>query len=244
MTRLRVLTKLGPALLAAAAFGAAAEEYEPHKTPRAQFRTQVDRIALRPLRLDPGIADATRDRFEPLIRAELEARGYGVVGSSQFRDTWVRFARDLGGVYDAATGSPIEEKHKLAWEHTTRELERTLGVDAVLTPEITVELQRIEPSGPGTGVFVHWTAGGEPLLWQGERLYTERNHPQRVEGPYLVVSIHDRAGVPLFEEAVPIRWSRTYIAGGYEERPASQVYLDDERNRSVVRTAFEKLEPR
>ena len=215
------------------------EAYDPYRIPRAQFHEQVKRVALRPLRLPDGTPDAERVRseFERLIAAELERRGYAVVPSSAFRETWLRFATDLGGVFDPVTGRPDPQREELAWQHTARELERSQNVDAVLAAEIAFDVM---PAGIG---FWYWEAAEQPLRWRGHNLLSAPNQqPQRVEGAYLGALIFDPARVPLYDIRFPLAWSRVYLAGGYEERPTRELYADHENNQETVQRLLESLD--
>jgi hypothetical protein len=183
------------------------------------------------VRLPDGTADPDRVRseFEGLIAAQLQRRGYAVVASPAFRDTWLRFTKDLGGVFDPVTGRADSEKYELAWQHTARELERTQDVDALLTAEVAFDAMPAELG------FWSWQAAGQPIRWRGQTLPSAPNQqPQRVEGPYLTVRIHDRAHVPLYEVRMPLTWARVYLGGGYEEVPARELYTDPARNQKVV----------
>lgn len=218
-------------LVAALAAPARADGYDPYRIARAQFREQVARLVLRPLVLPAGTPDAERVRsdFEALIADALTRRGYAVVSSRVFADTWQRFSGDLGGVFDPVTGRPDPKKYELAWQHSVRELERSHEVDAVLSAEIA-----IEPMAFGIGWW-WWEAAGQPLRWQGHKLPSAPNQqPQRVEGPYLGVVIQDRAQVPLYEGRLALAWSRIYLARGYEEVPPAELYADRARNREAV----------
>lgn len=206
-------------------------EYDPYRIPREQFREQVSRVALRPLELPDGTANAERVRaeFERLITEALQRRGYGVVPSRVYADTWLRFATDLGGIFDPVTGRPDDKKYELAWQHTARELERSQDVDAVLSARIAFDVM---PAGIG---FWYWEAAGQPLRWRGQAVLSAPNQqPQRVEGPYLTLLIHDRAGVLLYDIRVPLAWARVYMAGGYEEVPPGELYADHERNQETL----------
>jgi hypothetical protein len=206
-------------------------EYDPYRIPREQFSAQVSRVALRPLRLPDGTPDAERLRaeLEGLIAAELEKRGYTVVSSQVFAETWRRFARDLGGVYDPVSGMPDAQKYLLAQQHTVRELERTQKVDAVLSPSIALD------AIPAYIGFWYWEAAGTPIRWQGKDLASAVNQqPQRVEGPYLRLLIHDNAQVLLYDAQIALAWSRVYVGGGYEEVPAGEIYGSRERNQKTV----------
>lgn len=209
----------------------AGDDYDPYRIPREQFRAEVSRVALRPLRLPDGTPDAERVRveLEGLIAAELEKRGYTVVPSEAFADTWRRFATDLGGVYDPISGMPDAQKYVLAQQHTVRELERTQNVDGVLSASIALDAM------PAYIGFWSWEAAGTPIRWQGKDLPSAVNQqPQRVEGPYLRVLIHDNAQVLLYDAQIALAWSRVYVGGGYEEVPATELYGKRERNQETV----------
>jgi hypothetical protein len=219
----------------------AAEDFDPFHVPAEQFHRQVKRVVLRPLAFPIGTHDPARVRtdFEALLSAGLERRGFSVVASTEFEETWRGFASDLGGVFDSVTGEREESTFDAAWEHTTRELERRLDVDAILSPSISFDA--VTP-WHDVGTFVtdsRWKALDEVLTWQGQPLFVDQ--PQRVEGPYLSVRILDRGGVALYSVRAPIEWARVFALGGYEERPADALYRDAARNRAVVELLLEDL---
>lgn len=231
MRRVASRACLALALLLALALPARGEEYDPYEIPREQFRAQVSRVALRPMRLPDNTPDAARVRaeLETLITAELEKRGYTVIGSKTFAEIWRRYAADLGGVFDPVTGMPDAEKYALAQQHTVRELERTQNVDAVLTASIGLDAMTAYMG------FWSWKAAGTAIRWKGRDLYSAQNQqPQRVEGPYLALTLHDPAQVLLYSGRIALTWSRVYAGGGYEEVPVAELYGDRGRNQEKV----------
>ena len=218
------------------------EESDPNRIPRARFRAEVARLALQPLQLPAGTPDSERVRneFEGLIAAELQRRGYAVAPSSVFRESWLRFATDLGDVFDPVTGQPDPKKYALAWQYTARELERSHHVDAVVTSAIAFDAMPVSPG------FLSLNAAGQPLRWRGGKLVAfpsgqPQGRPQRVEGAYLGVRIRDRAQALLYDLRLPLAWARVYLAGDYEERPPDQLYADREHNRETVEALLSQL---
>lgn len=229
----------GAALLATlcCAATAAGEELNPYEMPAQQFAARVRTIALRPIGVPGDVPhpDALRARIEALVGDRLRAKGYEVVAPTVWAATWLEMSRRLGGTFDVITGDPRPEQFKAAFDHTARELERTHGVDAVLSAFVS-----IGPASFGRGLFAFET-WGQSLRYAGQVVGPEIwEAPQSVRGAYLNVLITDLAGDKLYGIRYGIEWTAIYVARGYEERPLAEVFDEPER---IERAVDEDLAP-
>lgn len=220
-------------LLLLVALGANADEYDPYKIPREQFRSEVAVIALQPVQVVAEIPgrDQIERHLEELARAKLESKGYRVVEPAVVEAKWIETSKTIGGVYDPVTGIADEAKQKTVREYTGRELEREHAADAFLL--LRVAYNDMLPWS--AGAFSVWKSGDEDLTWEGEGLNGDLlNVPQRVIGAYLNVVIFDLAGEPLYSIRAPLQWTRIYMARSYYDRPPPELFADPERSRKAV----------
>ncbi len=201
---------------------ATADDFNPYVIPREQFATRVHTIALVPVSL-PAEApnpEAVGSLIEGMVAETVRAKGYAVVDSSVWAIVWRRMSEQVGGTYDPMTGSVRQEAFKAVWEHTSRELARLHGVDAILTASVS---QGRAPFG--RDFFSGYATWDEWLTWRGERIGPHIMHtPQLVLGTYQDIVIRDLAGTKLYGISVGIQWTTVYIARGYERRPLGELY--------------------
>jgi len=215
-----------------------AEEFNPYEIPERQFAAQVRTIALRPVGVPSDAPDpeALRARIEALITERVRAKGYTVIPSTAWATVWRQMSERLGGTYDPVTGEPRADQFKAAFEHTTRELERTEGVDALLSAFIS-----IGPAPFGRGLFA-FSTWDQPLQFAGQTVGPEIwEAPQSVRGAYLTVVIADLAGTKLYGVRHGIEWTAVFVARGYEERPPAQIYDEPARIQAAVDGDLERL---
>jgi hypothetical protein len=226
------------ALLLAAAFAFGEEPEDPHGVPREQIRQRVRVIALMPVTVLTGAADRVpaRERFEPLLAAKLEAKGYRVVPSAEFARVWRELSERVRGVYDPVTGRASPEKGTAVGEHTRREMERRFGVNAFLASELV--LDDVVPGWNASGEYVLW---GEPILLRGRRLAGGlEGIPQRVQAAVLDVDLIDVNGADLYHGRSGVEWIRVYAARGHDEKPPASRF----RNAVALQNAVDKtLDP-
>ncbi len=147
MRRSREYRSIPVLIIATIVLGAcsSAPKYDPFKAQREQVRAQVKTIALvpHPVPYELMDADAARATFEPIATEKLEAAGFEVIPSSVWSEIWRTAAQDVGGVYDAQTLEPNDEKLELVLDTTLHRLRADYGVDARLYFKVAiVELQR------------------------------------------------------------------------------------------------------
>lgn len=220
-------------LLASTAAGA---DFDPHKIPRDEFRRRVRTIALRPLFIPPEIenADTVRVRFEALITAALQRKGYTVIASRELEQTWQQLSEKTGGVYDPITGKPDEKKLETVKNYTARELAQRHKVNAVVASYIS--LNAVLPGvSPWTGRIDLW---GDPITFNGG---TVAAMPQRVVAAILNVAIYDTDWVELYEMWAGIEWVKVFILRGYDVKPTGRAYNDDNRNQHAIDLIFDPL---
>ena len=119
-----------------AAFGSIGCAGPPEPSPSVELRlaSAVDTVALAPIgAATDALSDAeARAKFEGRAIERLEASGIRVVPAAVFDRSWQRYADDVGGVYDAATGVVDAARFEIVRAAVYRELAETDGVDAVL----------------------------------------------------------------------------------------------------------------
>lgn len=212
-----------------------AAEETPYRVPRELVRARVETIALAPLRLPPDYEHDERARqaiLEPLLK-KLEIKGYKVVPPSEYDAVWRAHAGKLGQVYDPLTGRADEDKRKVAYDLTARELAARHGVDAILFVEVTID--DLPPSSAFAEIGPAFRFANQIPSWQGNDIGGGLAwHPQKVVGNVLELTLVDLAGAVMYGMSVPMEWTRIYIARGYEDAPASTLY------RAQVRRAVDR----
>ncbi len=208
------------ALLACQPLQAIAEDDERFKMPKAHFEQTVRTLAIAPVSLPAGTPDATnaRQRIERLLTVELERRGYGVVASPVFIRLWRDLSGKLGGVFDPVSGTRIDDRWKLAFDYTARELKSGYQVDAILFPsviigEVTVSsLEAIPPA------------------------MRAQSEIQLALGTHLRVTIRDLNAARMYQWSSAMEVTEVFAGRSHEKRPASELYrLDDKLERAVAR---------
>ena len=226
------------ALLLVAAVARGAEPADPHSVPREQIQRRVRVIALMPVTVLTGAADrlTARERFEPLLAAKLQAKGYQTVPSVEFTRVWRELSERVGGVYDPVTGRASAEKGTAVGEHTRREMERRFGANAFLASELV--LDDVVPGWNLSGEYVLWN---EPILMRGRKLGGGlEGIPQRVQAAVLDVDLIDVNGADLYHSRCGVEWIRVYAARGHEEKPPASRF----QNAAAVQNAVDKtLDP-
>lgn len=237
-------------LLLAPLASAAAEKYDPFKIPRDQFYAEVTRIAVEPLVLPSNTAEpeALRAQFEAYVRTALEEYGFQVIPSVEFERRWNELAEKMGGLYDPVSGKGDDEKLKIVHKLVREDLAASFGADATLRSlisfgELDVWAKDVTVDQQGTPTsYVSWMAATEPVTWRGAPIKAfYANRPQRVTGARFSAFIFGLGQAMLYDIMVPIRWSRVYVMGSYEERPDGEALGDKELNRRAVRAALDDL---
>lgn len=232
-------------LLAALSFAStsfAETAFNPFLVPKEQVFERVRTVALRPLRIEGGIAEAARIRsaVEALVLRELEKNGYRALPSAEFDELWRRHAGALGGIYDAATGKPDDARRRLCYEHTARELERSRSVDAVV--DVAVYSGAI-PHGFAERLFEYsaWSLG-EQVRWKGQ-LFTSswpRDQFQHVEGLRIGVMLFDLESSGLYSASMPLEWRRIYWKRRHYDRE-EPVLSDMQKVQTALAALFDAL---
>ena len=227
------------AFLLVAAVARGAEPQDPHSVPREQIRQRVRVIALMPVTVLTAAADRVpaRARFEPLLAAKLEAKGYRVVPSNEFAAVWRELSERVGGVYDPVSGRASAEKGAAVGEHTRREMERRFGANAFLASELV--LDDVVPGWTMSGEYVLW---GEPITLRGQRLAGGlEGIPQRVQAAVLDVDLIDVNGADLYHGRSGVEWVRVYAARGHEEKPPASRFQNAAAVQKAVDTTLDPL---
>lgn len=222
---------------------ASAEEYNPFRLPKSEFLREIRTIALWPAFLPSHIDDPeqVRDELESMIAKALEDAGYKVVASTELERRWRVLSEHMGGLFDPVTGESDEAEIDVVRQLVSQDLALSLNVDGLLVPrlshgEVRVWAKSLSSKESSTGrSYVGWMAGHEPTQWRGKGIRAfYRDMPERVVGPRLGIRIFDPVDTTLYDIMIPIRWSRVYIAGSYEDRPETPLLDHRERIEEVI----------
>jgi len=246
-TRLLATLALVLGYLPSAALG---EEYNPFRIPKVEFFKSVHTIALWPFNLPPDTPDIefVQTKLEQMLMAALQRQGFSVLSSEQLRRRWEEMSTRLGGVFDPISGASDEEEIKLLRGLLTQEFALKNGIDALLSPAVTEGTIRIwaksiaSKDSDGRGAYTAWMAAHEQTTWRGEPIRSLwANRPHQAVGPRLGFRIIDPTDIHLYDIMVPIRWSRVYVNGNYEDRPETELLDHHKRIEEVIEAAVEQL---
>jgi len=117
---------------------AATSPHNPFKIPQADIQAKVKTIALVPIDIAPEIENpaAIKFKFESLLTTKLQDGGFNVIASDEYATIWRQAVKNLGAVYDSATGKRDEKKFSAAFEYTVGELRAKTKADALLLSAI------------------------------------------------------------------------------------------------------------
>lgn len=226
------------------------ENDDPFRIPKKDFLASVVNIALWPIELPPGTADAAavRAELEQILIAELQRHGFAVLSSKHLGRRWEELSTSVGGIVDPITGESDELQVRLLRGLLTQEFALERGVDAFLRLRLTEGTMRVwekdiasRDSG-GRGAYTVWMAANEETTWHGEPIVALWiNRPQQVVGPRLGIRILDAIDMPLYDIMIPIRWSRIYLHGAHEDRPETRLLEHRERIEEVMASLLEGL---
>ena len=233
------------ALLLLGALGlltAAARPYDPFAVPRDSVLASVRTIVLRPALFEgsPPAVEPVRALFDSLIAAELEAGGFKVVRSAEWRRVSDRLGDSLGGMLDTTTGEPDTARTALQRRLVMLDLGTRLGVDAVLTPHFD---RREAPLRRGIAT---WDGVSQVLRRRG--ILGAMGSPRltgQVTALSLVVELRDADRRLLYLDAGGLQSLVRLGEGSRDallvEVPAESMYANPERNLQAVRVALAAL---
>ncbi|HYC00674.1 MAG TPA: hypothetical protein VEC57_16180 [Candidatus Limnocylindrales bacterium] len=230
-------------VLALAAYGCAAREpYNPFRIEKDVFRQQVHTIALMPTVVpnDAENVDQIRAKFESLITARLGQAGFATIPSGQTAEVFERVRSEVGGTYDPVTGELDAEKEDATRKKALAQIAERFGADAVLHSRIVVVKAGFR-NGAATwlGTTQRIEHGGSLAV----RILGGVTVSGTVGATGLAVTIEDTTGTDLYLDSGGIEVLSKYSFGSFQQRPVSELFLDEVRNAKAVELALGDLSP-
>ncbi len=216
------LVCLGLALGIAA--GGCATDRSPAKPDFTPLPATLKTIAVAPLDSWTGGVkpEQVEAAFEQRVVAQLVAADRTVIGPDDWKAIWRRHADDVGGIYDASTGKPDDEKLETVREAVIRELRETRQIDAILY--VTVRPSEIFGLGGMPTVCGRVTAPYWPNGWTNRR--GGEKPATLVRFTCLVGVLVDSGGKELFARQAGREGIETYAAQTRALRPPEQMFQD------------------
>lgn len=180
--------------------------------------------------------------FEGRFTERLTGWGIEVIPSAVWRETWRRYAEDVGGVYDRSSGQADEKKFEAVREAVYRDLVERYSVDAILYVDVKLVEHfgvRVLPQVCGETVTPYWPGG-----WSDHS--QARSPAILVRSSCLVGVLVDPGGKSLFGRQCGIEGMETYDVQTRSVRPPDRALSDEvklDRATSVVLAPFANAAP-
>jgi hypothetical protein len=230
------------ATLAAALIGAGcaatAPPYNPFRVSQEEFHGKIKRVALLPVRGGAALPEPVRAKFDSLIEVKLREAGFSVVPARESGDIYDRMTKQLGGIFDPATGKRDESKSKTAIDYTRRELSTKFNIDAVLYPTILSVGARFAAN------LASWDGVAESTIAPG-------SYGSALIGTItalsLAITIEDRAGAVVYvnrggiQLLTKIQREGLFQAPKFVAVPPIELFANEERTVAAVNIALAPL---
>jgi hypothetical protein len=206
----------------------------------SQFRSRYKKIALAPVTLPEAVRDqAVASRYEAILKHQLEAAGFEVVGSELFLKFFARefFAGD--NLYDPETGRFNQEK-VISMRMHAFELERQeCGCDVLMSASI------FRRPALFTGPEAHWLGATQIVTGDSTSLAAKLdkggNKVGSIPATVFHVMVVDPARVTLYEGLGGLELQSRLTGGGFTPVSSSELYVDAQRNETAVALALADL---
>lgn len=218
-----------------------APPYDPFKIPKSEFFAKTKVVALAPLALavSPDNPDATREHFESLLDQKLRAIGFTVIPSREYRATWERLSKQIGGIFDPITGKRDEQKIKAVRGYLLEELRTKHQADALLHPIVQVVEAKFQAG------HARWHGATEPVIPEGFwNAFLMGDSQGTTSALSLYVTIEDTNGTDIFIQAGGIQLlAKVTSVRRFTPIPQSQLLANADRNKAAVELALSALSP-
>lgn len=223
----------------APAFGGPAPGAPPFLT-AAQFRAKYHKIALKPVGLPQFPRQAEiRARYESIIRKQLEAAGFEVIGSDAFMHVWMGIYKSEDDLVDGQTGR--RNKGRLAALHAQADqmLREQTQCDALLSAQVfgrPALFLRAE---------AHWLGASQVVSGDSTALEAKlagvAGKVGSLSATALSITVVDTTEVVLYEGAGGIELRAHLTPTGFAAVPDDKLFADPQRDETAVHLALADL---
>jgi hypothetical protein len=203
---------------------ACATPYDPFKVPADELRKRVDTLAVSPLDVGVELDDVERVRalIEPRVVAMLREGGFEVVPPDEWDRHWLAVAKEVGPIWDPATGKRDEARYEAARTALGHDLATERGVDAIVY--LDLYLAKVEASLPkttlcGTELTIYRPGTPLPPLVRSTIAY----------GACLQLSVMDLESRELYGIRSGLEFEDAYAKQTHARRPVDQRLRDPKR---------------
>ncbi|HEY2775789.1 MAG TPA: hypothetical protein VGK20_17235 [Candidatus Binatia bacterium] len=224
-------------------YGCAAQQpYNPYRIEKADFRQRVHTIALMPTKMPTDIEnrEAVQQKFAAMLAGKLQLLGFTALAPDKAGEVFDRVRKESGNLFDPTTGERNKEKQDEADRKALAEVAERYHADAVLYSAVY----------PVKAAFRNGVAS---WLGTSQRIETGGSLALRMLGGVTVsgtvgataigVVIGDTTGKDLYSKAAGLESLASYGAGGFKEKPLSELFLDEQRNTAAIDHALLELAP-
>lgn len=217
-------------------------KYNPYKIDKTAFESKVHTVGIMPTTINPRLKVINQDEkekeFEALIESKLTEAGFKVVPCSQYRAVYQPLKQNIGPMFDANTGEPLEANRDLLLDHSKREYLTKYKVDALVWPNV----ETVKATW-GTNIAT-WDGAQEPAMGKDglvERFVTS-NFTGTLPALSLKLVIADPNGQTMFENPGGIQLlSWLTMSSGFRDVPRENLLANKERNKKSVDVACKPL---
>jgi hypothetical protein len=223
-------------------FLAGCEQYNPYKIDKAAFASKVHTVGIMPTHISPHLKVINQEEkekeFEALIENKLSEAGFKVVPCSEYRAVYQPMKQNIGPLFDANTGEPLETSRDLLLDHSKREYLAKNKVDALVWPNI----ESVRATW-GTNI-ASWDGVQEPAMGKDgilERIATS-NFTGTLPALSLKLIISDPNGQTMYENPGGIQllaWLT--MSSGFRDVPKENLLVNKDRNKKSVEIACKPL---
>lgn len=220
-----------------------APPYNPYKIDKKDFASKIHTVGIMPVSIDSHAkvinTDEKERKFELLIESMLRNAGFQVVPCSQYRSVYQPIKENIGPLYDANTGEPIQTKREMLLDYSKREYLSKNKVDALVWPDV------ISTKAYWASIKASWD-GAQELVVMGKDGLLERIMTSNFTGSLpalsLRITIAEPNGQPLFVNSGGIQllaWLT--LSGRYQDVPRENLLANLQRNQKSVELACKPL---